>query len=185
MKRLVLTLAGAAVLAACGAAGPSNSAPPGTSNPGSGSAGPTISTGSTSLGTVLTDSRGLTLYYFLPEMNSTLGACTAGCLTAWPPLVVTGTPSAASGVTGTLGTVSVTINGAAVKEVTYNGWPLHFFASDSSAGQTGGNGIEGKWFVAMPGTTSSETGATTGSGSTPTPPPATSTPTATPGGYGY
>jgi predicted lipoprotein with Yx(FWY)xxD motif len=180
MRRIVLTLAGAAVLSACGAAGPSNTAPPATS--GAGSAGTTISTGSTSLGTVLTDSRGFTLYYFLPEKNSTIGACTAGCLAAWPPVVATGTPTAVSGVTGTLATVSVMVNGAAVTEVTYNGWPLHTFASDTAPGQTGGNGVSNNWFAAMPGTSSSATGATTGSGSTPTP---ATTPTNTPGGYGY
>ena len=183
MQRLVLTLAGAAVLAACGAAGPSNTAPATTSS--AAAAGAAVSTGNTSLGTVLTDSKGLTLYYFLPEKNSTLGACTAGCLSEWPPLVVTGTPTAASGATGTLGTVSIMVNGAAATELTYNGWPLHTFASDTAAGQTGGNGIDNNWFAAMPGTTSTETGATTASASAPTPPPATATPTATPGGYGY
>ena len=174
MRLIVLTLAGAGVLAACGAAGPSNTtAPPGG---GGSSGGTTISTGNTSLGTVLTDSKGLTLYYFLPEKNSTVGACTGGCLTIWPPLEVTGTPTAGSGVTGTLGTVAVTFNGAAATEVTYNGWPLHTFASDSAAGQTGGNGVMGQWFAAMPGTTSTSTGTTTGSNATPTPKV---------GGYGY
>jgi predicted lipoprotein with Yx(FWY)xxD motif len=174
MRRIVLTLAGAGVLAACGAASPTNTTSP--PNVGPGSSGTTISTGTTSLGTVLTDSRGFTLYYFLPEKNSTIGACTGGCLTAWPPLTVTGTPSAASGATGTLATVSVMVNGAAATEVTYNGWPLHTFASDTAAGQTGGNGVSGMWFAAMPGTTSTSTGTTTGSNATPTP---------TSKGYGY
>ena len=178
MQRIVLTLAGAAMLAGCGAAGPSNSAPA-TSSSSPAATGPTISTGTTSLGTVLTNSRGFTLYYFLPEKGSTIGACTAGCLGAWPPLVLSGTPTAAAGVTGALATVSIMLNGAAATQVTYNGWPLHTFGSDSAPGQTGGNGIEGKWFAAMPGTTATATGATTGSSSTP---PAT---TPTPGGYGY
>jgi predicted lipoprotein with Yx(FWY)xxD motif len=180
MRRIVLTLAGGAVLAACGAAGPSNS--PAASSNGAGSSGTTISTGSTTLGTVLTDSKGFTLYYFLPEKNSTVGACTAGCLAAWPPLVVTGTPTAVSGATGALATVPIMLNGASVNEVTYNGWPLHTFASDTAAGQTGGNGVSNNWFAAMPGTTSSSTGSTSGSGATPTP---ATTPTPTPGGYGY
>jgi predicted lipoprotein with Yx(FWY)xxD motif len=175
MRLIVLTLAGAGVLAACGAAGATNTTAPATSG-AAGSSASTISTATTSLGTVLTDSKGFTLYYVLPEKNSTVGACTGGCLTVWPPLVVTGTPTAASGVTGALATVSVMVNGAAATEVTYNGWPLHTFASDTAAGQTGGNGVMGQWFAAMPGTTSTSTGTNTGSGSTPT---------ATPGGYGY
>ena len=175
MRLIVLTLAGAGVLAACGAAGATNTTAPATSG-AAGSSASTISPATTSLGTVLTDSKGFTLYYFLPEKNSTVGACTGGCLTVWPLLVVTGTPTAASGVTGALATVSVMVNGAAATEVTYNGWPLHTFASDTAAGQTGGNGVMGQWFAAMPGTTSTSTGTNTGSGSTPT---------ATPGGYGY
>jgi predicted lipoprotein with Yx(FWY)xxD motif len=172
MRRIVLTLAGGAVLAACGAAGPSNS--PAASSSGPGSSGATILTRSTSLGTVLTDSRGFTLYYFLPEKNSTVGACTGGCLSTWPPLTAAG--SAGSGITGTLGTVAIMLNGGAAVEVTYNGWPLHTYAGDTAPGQTSGNGVGNSWFAAMPGTTSSSTG-TTGSGAT--------TPTSTPGGYGY
>src|ERR1700688_493968 len=104
MQRIVLTLAGAGVLAACGAAGTTTSS---NGTGGAVSSGSTIATATTALGTVLTDSRGFTLYYFLPEKNSTVGACTGGCLTEWPPLVTTRTPTASSAVTRTLGTVSV------------------------------------------------------------------------------
>src|SRR5579863_10730059 len=148
MRRIIFTLAAAAVLAACGAAGgtgttsaPATSAPA-TTAPAA-SSGTTVMTGTTPLGTVLTNAQGFTLYYFLPEKNSTLGACTGGCLTVWPPLVASGTPTASSAVTGTLATVSVMVNGTAQNEVTYNGWPLHTYASDSMAGQTNGQGIQG------------------------------------------
>jgi hypothetical protein len=80
-------------------------------------------------------------------------------------------------VNGTLGVITAADGSA---EVTYNGWPLHTFGSDTAPGQTGGNGVGGKWFAAMPGTTASATGATTSSSSTPT-----AKPTNTPGGYGY
>jgi predicted lipoprotein with Yx(FWY)xxD motif len=178
MQRLVLTLAGAGMLAACGATSPAGTAPPTTSGPSS--TGTTVNTATTSLGTVLTTSKGFTLYYFLPEKSSTIGACTGGCLTVWPPLVVTGAPTAVSAATGTLATVSIMLNGAAATEVTYNGWPLHTYASDTAAGQINGQGIMGKWFAAMPGTSATATGSTTGSNSTPTP-----AATPTPGGYGY
>ena len=178
MRRILLTLICAAALAACGSAASSTSAP---GNGSGGSTSPTVSTGTTTLGTVLTDARGMTLYYFLPEKSGTLGACTGGCLTVWPPLTVSGSPSAASAVTGTLGVVSVTVNGAATSEVTYNGWPLHTYSGDSGPGQTNGQGIENMWFAAEPATTASETGATGASGTAPA-----STPTSTPiGGNGY
>ena len=86
MRRIVLSVAGAAALAACGAAGSGNSSAPATTSAATTST-TTISTASTSLGTVLTNAKGFTLYYFLPEKNSTIGACTGGCLSVWPPLV--------------------------------------------------------------------------------------------------
>jgi predicted lipoprotein with Yx(FWY)xxD motif len=176
MRRIYLTLigAGAVALAGCGAAGPSSSPTGGNG----GSTSPTVSTGTTSLGIVLTDSKGMTLYYFLPEKNGTLGACDAGCLATWPPVTVSGSPTSSSGVTGTLGVVSITLNGAAVSEATYNSWPLHRYSGDTAAGQVNGQNIGSVWFAAEPATTSSETGATNGSSATPTPTPKT-------GGYGY
>ena len=180
MRPIFLTLFGAVALAGCGAAATSPSSP-GSGN--GGSASPTVSTGTTSLGTVLVDSQGRTLYYFIPEQGGKIGACDASCLKTWPPVTVTGSPTSSSGVTGTLGVVSITVSGVAESEVTYNSWPLHRYAGDSGAGQTNGQNIANVWFAAEPATTSTETGATSGSGSPATP---TASPTnATPGGYGY
>jgi predicted lipoprotein with Yx(FWY)xxD motif len=183
MQRIVLTLICASALAACGAASTSTS-------PGGGSGGSTghiVSTGTTSLGTVLTDEHGLTIYYFLPEKGGTTAACNATCLSAWPPVVSSGSPTSSSGVTGTLGVVSITYNGSPVNEVTYNGWPLHTYSGDSASGQTNGQNIGNTWFAAEPATTADETGATQASGSGSAPPPAaTPTPSSTStGGYGY
>jgi predicted lipoprotein with Yx(FWY)xxD motif len=179
MRLTFLTLFGAAVLAGCGAAATPSSS---SSNGNGGSTAPTVSTGTTSLGTVLTDPQGMTLYYFLPEKGGKIGACDASCLKTWPPATVTGSPTSSSGITGTLGVVSITVSGVKESELTYNSWPLHRFSGDSGSGQTNGQNIANAWFAAEPGTTSTETGATTGSSSA-TPTPATAT--ATPGGYGY
>jgi predicted lipoprotein with Yx(FWY)xxD motif len=182
MRRLFLTLICVSALAGCGAAASSSSSP---ANGSGGSTSPTVSTGTTSLGTVLTDEHGLTLYYFLPEKGSTLGACSATCLKNWPPVVVTGSPTSASGVTGTLATVSITYNGASVNEVTYSGWPLHTFSGDSAAGDVNGQNVENTWFAAEPGTTADETGATTAGTTATTPPPAATPSSTSTGGYGY
>lgn len=182
MRRLFLTLICASALAACGAAATSSSS--GGSGPGA-STGMTVSTGTTSLGTVLTDEHGLTVYYFLPEKGGVTTPCDATCLTNWPPVVATGTPSSSSGVTGTLSTVSITLNGASVNEVTYNGWPLHTFSGDSASGDVNGQNVENTWFAAEPGTTANETGATQASSTTATPPPAATPSSTSTGGYGY
>jgi predicted lipoprotein with Yx(FWY)xxD motif len=95
--------------------------------------------------TILTNAQGLTLYYFMPD-TATTSACTGGCAHAWPPLIMTGsgTPTAASTLPGTLTAVS-SGNG---NQVEYNGHLLYNFASDSAPGQTNGEGVGGKWFVA-------------------------------------
>jgi predicted lipoprotein with Yx(FWY)xxD motif len=95
--------------------------------------------------TILTNAQGLTLYYFMSD-TATTSACTGGCAHAWPALIMTGsgTPTAASTLPGTLTVVS-SGNG---NQVEYNGHLLYTFASDSAPGQTNGEGVGGKWFVA-------------------------------------
>src|SRR5690242_2334244 len=53
--------------------------------------------------TILTDAKGLTLYYFTPDSSTTV-ACTGGCAGNWPPLAFsgTGTPTAATALPGKL-----------------------------------------------------------------------------------
>ena len=84
---------------------------------------------------LLTDARGLTLYWFAPD-TSTKSACYGSCAAYWPP--VTGTPSAGSGVTGTLGTITRTDG---TKQATYDGHPLYTYVGDSAPGTTSGNNI--------------------------------------------
>jgi predicted lipoprotein with Yx(FWY)xxD motif len=144
----------AGILAACGGT-PSSSATPTAATTSSttssvatssSATATSLSTGTTSLGTVLVSPQGLTLYYFMPEKGGVV-ACTGGCATTWPPLKVTGTPTKPSAVPGTLGTVALADGST---EVTYNGWPLHTYAADTAPGQTNGQGVAGKWFVATP-----------------------------------
>ena len=97
--------------------------------------------------TILTNAQGRTLYYFTPD-TSTTAACAAGCISAWPPLLFTGSgqPTASGTLPGTLSAVSDG-NG---NQCEYNGHPLYTFSGDSASGQTNGEGVGGKWFVATP-----------------------------------
>jgi predicted lipoprotein with Yx(FWY)xxD motif len=97
--------------------------------------------------TILTNADGKTLYYFTPD-TATSVACTSGCISVWPPLLSTGsgTPASAGTLSGTLST-QTDANGS---QVEYNGHPLYLFSGDTAAGQTKGQGILGKWFVATP-----------------------------------
>jgi predicted lipoprotein with Yx(FWY)xxD motif len=90
-------------------------------------------------GTILVNQAGMALYTFGGDHGGQ-SACTGACAQAWPALTVPSgtTPTAASGVTGTLGT-SRQSNGSL--QVTYNGALLYTFVSDSSPGQVTGNGV--------------------------------------------
>jgi len=95
--------------------------------------------------TVLTNAQGKTLYYFTPDTTTT-SACTGSCAQNWPPLLSTGssTPTSATTLPGKL-SAQTTTNG---NQVEYNGHLLYTFAGDSGPGQTNGQGLLGKWFVA-------------------------------------
>ncbi len=119
----------------------------------------TLALASTSLGQVVVDASGRTLYMFGKDTaGSGKSACTGGCVTAWPPVLATGAPTA-TGVTGTLGTID-TPDGK--KQVTLNGWPLYTYAKDAKAGDTTGQGVGQVWYVVdKTGTPVKETGSTT------------------------
>ncbi|HEY6539314.1 MAG TPA: hypothetical protein VIZ18_00175 [Ktedonobacteraceae bacterium] len=95
--------------------------------------------------TILTNAQGMTLYYFTPD-TATTSACTGGCAGTWPAMLFTGSgsPTASSTLPGTL-TAVTTANG---NQVEYNGHLLYTFSGDTASGQTNGEGIGGKWFVA-------------------------------------
>ncbi|WP_218027637.1 COG4315 family predicted lipoprotein [Dictyobacter alpinus] len=95
--------------------------------------------------TILTDSHGLTLYYFTPDTKTT-SACGSGCTGSWPPLLATGStqPTSPTNLPGKL-TVVKTDTG---QQIQYNGHFLYTYAGDSAPGQTSGDGLGGKWFVA-------------------------------------
>ncbi len=91
------------------------------------------------IGTVLDDSKGLTLYHLTTD-TSTKSTCSGSCAQVWPPLLTTnGVPKAPSGVTGTFGTIERPGGGS---QVTFNGMPLYTFAGDSGPGQASGQGID-------------------------------------------
>ncbi len=98
--------------------------------------------------TILTNAQRRTLYYFTADRASRT-ACTGACAQTWHPLLFRGTgkPTASTSLPGVL-RVFKNANG---NQVIYNGHPLYIFSGDSAAGQTNGEGLFGKWFVATPG----------------------------------
>jgi predicted lipoprotein with Yx(FWY)xxD motif len=131
-------------------------------------------------GTLLVaSSNQMTLYTFDKDVaGSGVSNCTGGCLANWPALTVAAgdTPTGAAGVTGTLGTITRTDNGAL--QVTYNGKPLYFFGKDAAPGET--NGIYPNWqAVVLAAAVASPTPAPTATPPAATPAAATPPPTST------
>jgi predicted lipoprotein with Yx(FWY)xxD motif len=100
------------------------------------------------LGSFLVDSKGMTLYLFTKDTPNT-SSCYGGCAAAWPPLLATGAPAAGTGVTASLLGTTKRTDGSL--QVTYNGWPLYYWAKDKAAGDTTGENVQGVWFVITPG----------------------------------
>jgi predicted lipoprotein with Yx(FWY)xxD motif len=99
------------------------------------------------LGNILVDGKGMTLYAFTKDTPD-VSNCSAGCQKAWPPLVVTDAATAGDGVTASLLGTATLSDGR--KIVTYNHMPLYYWAADTKAGDTLGQGVQSVWFVVWP-----------------------------------
>jgi predicted lipoprotein with Yx(FWY)xxD motif len=96
------------------------------------------------LGSIIVDDKGLTLYLLTKDTPNT-ATCYDKCATNWPPLLTTGNPVAGDGVDAAkLGTTNRT-DGAV--QVTYNGWPLYYYAKDKAPGDALGQSVGDVWYV--------------------------------------
>ena len=106
-----------------------------------------VALGKTSLGKVLVDARGRTLYLFEKDQRGR-SACDGACAAYWPPVVSSAKPRAAKGVRASLLGVNKRTDGS--RQVTYGRHPLYTFTGDTRAGQTTGQGLtefDGAWYV--------------------------------------
>jgi predicted lipoprotein with Yx(FWY)xxD motif len=163
------------VLTACGStASSSPSSGSGASSAPAVSSGTGIKTAQAGGGTVLTNSAGLTLYWFAIDTPAKSN-CSGTCATFWPP--VTGKEKVAAGVSvpGKFGTITRSDGST---QLTYDSHPLYTFKQDTAAGQVNGNGINtsgGLWWAVTP----------SGAKLAAAPKPAASSSSGTSGGYGY
>jgi len=91
----------------------------------------------------LTDSKGMTLYYYTKDTDGQ-SACYGGCATAWP-IFYADTISVPSSLNAAdFGTITRT-DGA--KQTTYMGWPLYYWQRDKNPGDMTGEGVGKVWYV--------------------------------------
>lgn len=108
--------------------------------------GATVAVASSDLGEILVDGEGRTLYLFLPDEQGA-PTCYDDCAQNWPPL--TGEePTAGEGADASLLATAERDDGSI--QVTYNDWPLYYFAADQQPGDTNGQGVGDVWYVVSP-----------------------------------
>ena len=122
-------IAGAAVLVA--------SAYAGTAAKDRAPKGALVTLRKTTLGSILVDAQGRTLYIFEKDRTG-MSACDTTCVKFWPPLVSRTTPRAGKGVQKAMLGVTRPHNGR--RQVTYAGHPLYTFVGDKTPGDTSGEG---------------------------------------------
>lgn len=158
VRALVMAVLAAALLAACGdgdddagAGGDVTTTTVAPTDAGGGDdaeqaapAAATVATAEHDLGTILVDGEGRTLYVFLQDEEN-VSNCSGSCIDNWPPFLA-GTLEGEGDVDANLlGTTTSNESGEA--QGTYAGRPLYYFAADSAAGDTNGQGVGDVWFV--------------------------------------
>lgn len=100
-----------------------------------------------SLGLVLVDSKGFTLYDFHKDKGGE-SSCYGACAKVWPPLLSEGEPHPSNGAEASL--LGTTKRKDGTTQVTYAGWPLYTYAADKKPGEANGNDFDsfgGQWYA--------------------------------------
>lgn len=160
-KPIVTAIVSLAVLfaAACGSSSKSttHTTTPAPSTTSTTSTGSSSSSGSVTVaaksikpfGTVLVNSSGHALYTFAPD-NAQKVTCTGSCAKIWPPLTLPAgaKPAASGGARSSL--LGSDPNPGGGRVVTYNGWPLYTYITDTAAGVAHGQALNlngGFWYL--------------------------------------
>ena len=171
--RTILTIAALALgLAACANNSSSSAGAGGVYGGGGATSAPAAATGAAAIqaakvpgvGTVLTNSDGMTLYLFEADKGTT-STCSGDCATNWPPVTTSGNATATMGATSSM--LGTTTRDDGSTQVTYNGHPLYTFVGDTSAGQATGQGINafgGLWYVVTTAGNAMTSGSSGGTG---------------------
>lgn len=146
-------VAAVTVLTGCASGGDPSVTPESTVTPTAGpdpepttasSEATTVEVMSTSLGDVLVDGDGMTLYMFDSDLEG-VSTCYDTCAANWPPVLVSGEAMAGQGADAAL--LGVTTRNDGGMQATYGGWPLYYFALDAVPGDVAGQAVSDVWWV--------------------------------------
>jgi predicted lipoprotein with Yx(FWY)xxD motif len=147
MKRALVLFTTAVAVAACGGAGYGVNASAPAAPAAKARTAAKVRLRHTSLGQVLVDAKGRTLYLFRKDKRRK-SRCSGACAANWPPLMTKGHPRAGAGVVASrLGSIRRKGGG---RQVTYFGHPLYRYVGDFGPGDTSGQGVSAfgaKWFA--------------------------------------
>ncbi len=88
---------------------------------------------------LLTDDKGMTLYYFDNDKEG-ISNCYSDCSVSWPPYLVSEGQQATENF-------SIVIRKDDSRQWAYLGRPLYYWVADQAAGDIKGNGIAGVWHI--------------------------------------
>ncbi|MFJ7260309.1 SCO0930 family lipoprotein [Streptomyces globosus] len=101
-----------------------------------------------SVGGVVTDGAGATLYRFEKDTpQPPKSTCDGDCATAWPPVPADDATASAGIDAGLLGAVT---RSDGTKQLTLAGWPVYRYAKDTRPGEANGEGVGGTWHALAP-----------------------------------
>jgi predicted lipoprotein with Yx(FWY)xxD motif len=104
------------------------------------------------LGTVLVNSKGLTLYMFVPDKQKKV-TCVTTCAAVWPPVKLASGQKAVATGQAKQSLIGSDRNPSGGKVVTYNKWPLYTYVVDTKPGEAKGQALNlngGLWYVLSP-----------------------------------
>jgi predicted lipoprotein with Yx(FWY)xxD motif len=110
-------------------------------------ASPTLTARTTRFGKILFAGNGRALYGFTRDRRNGPSRCYGDCAAAWPVYFAKGTLKAGAGIKQSL--IGATRRRDGRRQVTYNGWPLYYYAHEK-AGEGKCQNVEthgGTWLV--------------------------------------
>jgi predicted lipoprotein with Yx(FWY)xxD motif len=102
-------------------------------------AGTTVNVAPSRFGPMLWGPKRQAIYVFQRDRRGR-STCYGACAAAWPPLTASAKPNGTGAVAPSKLTTVARSGGAA--QVTYAGHPLYYYAGDTAAGQTTGEGLK-------------------------------------------